>query len=164
LTEDSAAIDKPAFEALLRSGIVADFTPGVLPTAVPQTRMGRILPLLMDNFRRMIANGIRYVVASDGGVGPPKPHDLLPYSIAVVAAASGHPVEGLRAATSRAADLCRVGERTGRLAAGYDADILAVRGDPFADVAALRDVVAVFRAGHPVPLADAQVRTNKQNG
>jgi imidazolonepropionase-like amidohydrolase len=151
LTEDSAAFDEPAFEALLRSGIVADFTPGVVPTAVPQTRMGRILPLLMDNFRRMIASGIPYVVASDGGVGPAKPHDVLPYSIAVVASASGSPVEALRAATSRAADLCRVGDRTGRLAAGYDADILAVHGDPLADVAALRKVVAVFRGGVPVP-------------
>jgi imidazolonepropionase-like amidohydrolase len=63
----------------------------------------------------------------------------------------------VRAATSRAADLCGVGDRTGRLAPGYDADILAVHGDPLADVAALRSVAAVFRAGH-------QVRTNRQNG
>jgi imidazolonepropionase-like amidohydrolase len=162
LTEDSAAIDEPAFEALLRSGIIVDFTPGVVPTALPQTRMGRILPLLKDNITRMITSGIRYVVASDGGVGPAKPHDVLPYSIAVVASVTGTPAEALRAATSGAADLCRVGDRTGRLAAGYDADILAVHGDPLADVSALRNVAAVFRAGHRAQLD--QLRTNRQNG
>jgi imidazolonepropionase-like amidohydrolase len=188
LTEDSAAIDEPAFEVLLRSGIVVDFTPGVLPTALPKTRMGGILPLLKDNIGRMIASGIRYVVASDGGVGPAKPHDVLPYSIAVVASVTGSPVDALRAATSRAAELCRVGDRAGRLAAGYDADILAVHGDPLADVAALRSVAAVFRAGvtvlrdlgvvvgtdpsgtdirtttTPRSRDDGQARTNKQNG
>jgi imidazolonepropionase-like amidohydrolase len=157
LTEDSTAIDEPAFEMLLRSGIVVDFTPGVLPTALPRTRMGRIIALLKDNIGRMIASGIPYVVASDGGVGPAKPHDVLPYSIAVVASVSGSSVDAVRAATSRAADLCRVGDRTGRLAAGYDADILAVHGDPLADVAALRSVAAVFRAGVPVVPAGVPV-------
>jgi imidazolonepropionase-like amidohydrolase len=152
LTEDSAAIDEPAFEELLRSGIVVDFTPGVVPTSLPLTRLGRLVPLLADNTRRMIASGVRYVVASDGGVGPAKPHDVLPYSIAVVASVTGSPADALCAATSRAADLCGVGDRTGRLAAGYDADILAVHGDPLADVAALRSVAAVFRAGTRVPL------------
>jgi imidazolonepropionase-like amidohydrolase len=158
LTEDSVAIDEPVFAALVRSGILVDFTPGIVPTpAQLPTRMSRVLPLLVDNFRRMIASGIPYVVASDGGVGPAKPHDVLPYSIAVVASVTGSPAEALRGATSRAAGLCGVGDRTGRLAAGYDADILAVHGDPLADVAALRTVAAVFRAGR-------QVRTNKQNG
>jgi imidazolonepropionase-like amidohydrolase len=153
LTEDGTAIDEPVFEALVRSGIVVDFTPGIVPApAQPPTRMARIVPLLMDNVRRMVASGIRYVVASDGGVGPAKPHDVLPYSIAVVASVSGRADEALRSATSRAAELCRVGDRTGRLAAGYDADILAVHGDPLADVAALRSVAAVFRAGYRVPL------------
>src|SRR4029450_9730006 len=69
LTEDSAAIDEPAFEGLLRSGLVADFPPGVLPTALPKTRMGGILPLLKDNIGRMIASGIRYVVGGGGGGG-----------------------------------------------------------------------------------------------
>ena len=152
LTEDGTAIDEPAFEALLRSGITVDFTPGVKPTAAqPQTRFIRIMPSVMGNIRRMIADGIQHVIASDGGVVPAKPHDVLPYSIAAVASLTGDPVDALRAATSRAADLCRVGDRTGRLAAGYDADILAVHGDPLVDMAALRSVVAVFRAGFPVP-------------
>jgi imidazolonepropionase-like amidohydrolase len=59
-------------------------------------------------------------------------------------------VDALRAVTSIAADVCRVGDRKGRIAIGYDADLLAVHGDPVADVAALRSVAAVFRAGHRI--------------
>ncbi len=35
-----------------------------------------------------------------------------------------------------------------RLAAGYDADLLAVAGDPLADITALRDVRGVWVRGH----------------
>jgi imidazolonepropionase-like amidohydrolase len=40
-----------------------------------------------------------------------------------------------------------VAERKGTLAAGKDADIVAVGGDPLSDLTCLRDVRAVFRAG-----------------
>jgi imidazolonepropionase-like amidohydrolase len=59
-------------------------------------------------------------------------------------------VEALRSATATAADVCGVGDRKGRIAAGYDADLLAVQGDPVADIAAVRSVAAVFRAGHRI--------------
>jgi imidazolonepropionase-like amidohydrolase len=58
--------------------------------------------------------------------------------------------EALRAVTSVAADACGVGDRKGRIAPGYDADLLAVDGDPLTDPSAVRAVVAVFRAGHRV--------------
>jgi predicted amidohydrolase YtcJ len=59
-------------------------------------------------------------------------------------------LEALAAATSVAARACGAGSRKGRLAPGFDADILAVTGDPTTDVRALLDVRAVFRAGRRV--------------
>jgi arginase len=59
-------------------------------------------------------------------------------------------MDALAAATSVAAHACGVGSRKGRLAPGFDADILAVAGDPTTDVRALLDVRAVFRAGRRV--------------
>jgi imidazolonepropionase-like amidohydrolase len=61
-----------------------------------------------------------------------------------------HRCGALRAVTSVAADACQVGDRKGRIAPGYDSDLLAVAGDPLTDANAVREVVAVFRAGHRV--------------
>ena len=43
--------------------------------------------------------------------------------------------------------MCGLGDRKGRIAPGYDADLLAVDGDPLTDPAALRRVRAVFARG-----------------
>lgn len=57
----------------------------------------------------------------------------------------------LAAATSTAATVCGVGNRKGWLRAGYDADLVLVRGDAHGDVrAAVRNVAAVYLAGEPV--------------
>lgn len=93
--------------------------------------------------------GVTLVCGTDAGVAPPKPHDVLPYGAAMLVECGFPPVAALRAVTSSAAEACRVGEHKGRLAPGFDADLLAVEGDPLADVTALRAVTAVFR-GHRV--------------
>jgi imidazolonepropionase-like amidohydrolase len=44
-----------------------------------------------------------------------------------------------------------VGHRKGRIAPGFDADILAVDGDPIADPDALHRIRAVYLGGTAVP-------------
>jgi imidazolonepropionase-like amidohydrolase len=62
--------------------------------------------------------------------------------------ASGYPVdEALAAGTSGAADACGVGDVTGRLAAGYDADLLVAAGDLAADPSGLGRPRAVLVRG-----------------
>ena len=58
----------------------------------------------------------------------------------------------LRAATGLAARACGLQQRTGRLAAGLDADLLLVDGDPLADVTVLQRPRAVVSRGRQVPL------------
>jgi imidazolonepropionase-like amidohydrolase len=60
------------------------------------------------------------------------------------------PLQALRAATTIAANAIGLGESKGRIAAGADADVLAVRGDPVADIGSITNVQAVFRAGSRV--------------
>jgi imidazolonepropionase-like amidohydrolase len=62
-------------------------------------------------------------------------------------AAGQKPMEALRSATSAAANALELGDRIGTLAAGYDADIIAARGDPLVNIHALNDVVFVMRGG-----------------
>ena len=55
--------------------------------------------------------------------------------------------EALRMITSAAAGVIGLGHRKGRVAPGFDADILAVDGDPIAGPAALHRIRAVYARG-----------------
>ena len=62
-------------------------------------------------------------------------------------------MEALRAATENAATLLRVEDEIGQLAAGYYADVVAVRGDPFSDVTLLESPEFVMKNGDVVVIA-----------
>jgi imidazolonepropionase-like amidohydrolase len=51
----------------------------------------------------------------------------------------------------RPAGVLGLGQRKGRIAPSYDADILAIDGDPLADPAALHRIRAVYTRGTAVP-------------
>lgn len=57
------------------------------------------------------------------------------------------PMQALVSANRIAAEAIGMGERIGTLAAGYDADIIALDGDPIKDLTAVRRVVFVMRGG-----------------
>jgi len=106
--------------------------------------------------RRLYESGAVLVAGSDAGVSPAKPHDVLRFAADDLAAAGMSPAEALWAMTSRAAQACGVGHRKGRIAVGFDADILAIDGNPLEDLAAVRRLRAVYSGGLPVaPAPDA---------
>jgi imidazolonepropionase-like amidohydrolase len=57
------------------------------------------------------------------------------------------PMAALVSANSLAAQAIGMGDRLGTLAPGYDADIIALDGDPLKDITAVRRVVFVMRGG-----------------
>jgi imidazolonepropionase-like amidohydrolase len=57
------------------------------------------------------------------------------------------PMDAIKAATSNAAELLDMKGQVGVIAPGAFADIIAVNGDPVADVAALKDVRFVMKDG-----------------
>ncbi len=57
------------------------------------------------------------------------------------------PMQAIRSATVVAADLLGQGATLGRIAPGYAADIIAVPGDPLADITALAGTDFVMKAG-----------------
>jgi imidazolonepropionase-like amidohydrolase len=57
------------------------------------------------------------------------------------------PIEAIRAATITAADLLGWQGKVGSIEAGYYADIIAVSGDPLADMAVLEHVKSVMKGG-----------------
>jgi imidazolonepropionase-like amidohydrolase len=109
--------------------------------------MEQLLEMRKRRVAQMHAAGVRIVSGSDGGIAPAKPHGLLPASVAFLADGGVSTVAALASATALAADACGLGDRKGRLRAGYDADLLVVDGDPVADISALARPAAVFAAG-----------------
>jgi imidazolonepropionase-like amidohydrolase len=75
---------------------------------------------------------------------------VLPHGLAELVGLGMSPAEALAAGTAVAARVCGLGEHKGRVAPGFDADLLAVDGDPLADLAALLRPVAVLAGGRPV--------------
>lgn len=57
------------------------------------------------------------------------------------------PMAALVSANSLAADALGMGDKLGSLAPGYEADIIALDGDPLTDITAVRRVVFVMRGG-----------------
>jgi len=60
------------------------------------------------------------------------------------------PLQAIQSATVNAADLLGWQDRVGTLEAGKFADLVAVDGDPLADVSALENVKVVIKGGEIV--------------
>ncbi len=57
------------------------------------------------------------------------------------------PMQAIQAATANAADLIGLKAKAGQLSAGYFADLVAVRGDPIADITLLEKPAFVMKGG-----------------
>jgi imidazolonepropionase-like amidohydrolase len=61
--------------------------------------------------------------------------------------AGQRPMDAITSATSATASALGLGDEIGSIAPGYDADLIAVRGDPSQDIAAITKVTFVMRGG-----------------
>ena len=138
--------------AVFESGITVSATLGVIPGFTPPPIIAANIDTLMWAMGEFVRRGGNLVVGTDAGIGPGKPHDVLPYAAIHLAEVGMPNLDALKSMTSRSAAAIGVGERKGRVAVGYDADLVAVAGNPLDDMAALRDVRAVYLRGEPVTL------------
>lgn len=101
--------------------------------------------------RRLVDAGVPVTAGLDAGLNPWLAHGHLHKAIDMFAEGGLSAGQVLTAATSTAATVSGLGDRKGRLRAGYDADMVLVESDPRVDVgAAVRAVRAVYLAGEPV--------------
>lgn len=152
LTADGAEADPELVAMLVASDTVVSATLGHVPVPgveIP-AHIQALIPKLSAIFLQITEAGVDVICSSDAGINPSKPHNALAYSVSHFVELGGGVIDALRGVTSKAATVCGVGGRKGRLAPGYDADILALNGDPLADVEALKDVAAVFQAGRRI--------------
>ncbi len=92
-------------------------------------------------------HGARLVTGVDAGAAPLKPHGSAWRALSEIVGSGHSPAEALATATSTAAEVCGLGAVTGRLAAGYAADLLVVDGDLRSDPESLGRPVSVHVRG-----------------
>lgn len=141
--------DRPdLIKAIADRRVVVGATLGIVPGGPPPP------PAVMSRWaaigasmQRLYHAGAPLQAGTDAGIGPNKPHDVLPHAVPMLQMIGMSAAEALRSITSSAASVCGLAHRKGRLAPGFDADIIAVDGDPLADPAALLKLRAVVHAG-----------------
>jgi len=90
--------------------------------------------------------GVRIIAGTDAGIDN-NPHHQYVGGLEYLVTLGFQPGQVLAMATTEAAAALGLGASTGRLAPGYDADLIVVRGDPQADITALRDLRRVIARG-----------------
>jgi imidazolonepropionase-like amidohydrolase len=152
MTADGVDAPEDLIRAIATQRIAVGWTVGRDPGqagAVPPQIASRMAALIATR-RRLFESGAVVVPGSDAGVTRAKPHDVFRFAADDLAAAGMSPGEILWAMTSRAAQACGLGHSKGRIAAGFDADILAIDGNPLEDLGAIRKLRAVYIGGLPV--------------
>ena len=105
---------------------------------------------LKEIYQSMNALEIPLIASTDAGI-PGVFHHHLPQALLVFSKLTGLGKENtLKSATSLAASAIGLAGSTGRLVAGFDADILLVDGDPTKDLQALESPVGVWTRGTTV--------------
>ena len=153
-TENGMVADDQLLMRIASSGITVCPTNGRVPDvdvppniAAQRKRLGISDEAKRDWIRRAHDAGVKMVAGVDSGIGPGKRHGALPHIIVDLVAAGISPADALAASTSEAAAVCGLGRTKGRIAAGFDADLIVIEGDPLADITALTRVRAVYARG-----------------
>jgi imidazolonepropionase-like amidohydrolase len=97
-----------------------------------------------DGFRKAVARGVKLAYGTDAGVYP---HGLNARQFAYMVKYGMTPMAVLQSATIAAAQLMGKDKQVGSIKAGRFADIIAVEGDPIADVRVLETVKHVMKGG-----------------
>ena len=126
------------FVARIASGPDNYFTPAQTTKALEAG------PLMLDMARRAHTAGVRIAFGTDSGVSA---HGDNAQEFALLVRAGLTPLQAIQSATIGAAEHLQIDDETGALRPGLAADLIAVSGDPLADVTELERVRFVMRAG-----------------
>jgi imidazolonepropionase-like amidohydrolase len=144
-----AAPEEALLDRLAQATTAISATMGNAPGAELPPAVASILPDVTRALAGVHARGGRIVVGSDAGITPYKPHDVAHHALRDLLSIGMDSIEALRALTINGAETLELPTK-GRIAAGADADLVAVAGDPEDDPEALSRIVQVWKAGNPM--------------
>jgi imidazolonepropionase-like amidohydrolase len=143
LSEETIALFLESGAALVPTAHVVLGTDLSKAPAKLRARFEAERPLARDGLRRAALAGVRIGFGSDTGE---LPHGENARELLALVDAGLSPLEAVRAATSTAAEILDLDDR-GVIAPGRLADLIAVPGDPLADISALQRVDFVMKGG-----------------
>ena len=103
-----------------------------------------VMPAARKNIAHAFASGVKVGFGTDAAVYP---HGLNAREFAVMVKLGLTPLQAIQAATLNDADLLGWSDKVGVLEPGRYADIIAVEGDPLADITTLERVKFVMKGG-----------------
>lgn len=111
--------------------------------------MEKAVPVVLAMFKKALqTKNLKLVFGTDALAGSHgRNFQELEYRVRI---GGQNPMSAITSATSLAAESLGLGNRIGTLAPGYEADLIAVQGDPLKDIGALEKVVFVMKGGHTV--------------
>jgi imidazolonepropionase-like amidohydrolase len=150
--EHGLDLDDAALQKMLQAGVyyvptlyVYEFEPQEdLRATGGKTSRARIHE---TSFRRAVARGVKIAFGTDVG---PFPHGTQAKEFAYMVRFGMTPAQAIRSATTVAAELLGWENRIGSLEKGKFADLIAVSGDPLADITELERVKFVMKGGQLV--------------
>jgi imidazolonepropionase-like amidohydrolase len=96
------------------------------------------------NFTKAVKAGVKMAFGTDAGVCP---YDIAAHQFAFMVKYGMTPMQAIQSATISAATLIGKPEEFGSIRAGTSADLIAVDGDPIADIRQLEHVTFVMKEG-----------------
>ncbi len=154
--EHGTYMDEEAFELMKEHGtffvptisagnFVAEkaAVPGYFPEII-RPKAAAIGPVIQDTFARAWRAGVPIAFGTDCGVCP---HGSNAEEFLFMVEGGMPPMSAIQSATVVTAELLGIEDETGSVTTGKAADLIAVEGDPIADVTRLQDVSFVMRAG-----------------
>lgn len=105
-----------------------------------------MLPALQNAVRQAHRIGVKIVTGADTRYGP-ESITRISTEIENFVGLGMSPIEALKAATSVAAELLGVGNRTGEISKGFEADLIVVQNNPLENIVAVHDVLMVMSNG-----------------
>ncbi len=118
---------------------------GTPPDLIAKGR--EVMPAARKNVARAFAAGVKVGFGTDAAVYP---HGMNAHEFAVMVKLGLSPLQAIQSATINDADLLGWSDKIGTIEPGKWADIIAVDGDPLADVTALERVKFVMKGGEVV--------------
>jgi imidazolonepropionase-like amidohydrolase len=117
--------------------------PGFFPDVVRPKAL-EVGPQIQQTFGKAYKAGVRILFGTDTGVSS---HGQNAQEFVLMVEAGMPAMEAIQSATSATAKYLEIDDRLGTLQAGKVADIVAVPGDPLADISAMRRVNFVMKDG-----------------